>query len=138
MATIQRFEDLESWKNARLLSQEIWKVSNEGSFARDYKLKDQINAASGSVMDNIAEGFGRGGRLEFVNFLSIAKGSLDETKSQLYRAYDKEHLTQQQFKTLYMLADDAGKAIYGLMAYLNATTLKGTKFKDRTNPGNKG
>ena len=132
MATIRRFEDLEAWKKSRLLAQEIWRITNQGTFARDYKLKDQINGSSGSAMDNIAEGFGRGGRLEFVNFLSVAKGSNDETKSQLYRALDKEHIDRDKFDNLYGIADEAGKAIHGLIEYLNTTPIKGTKFKDRT------
>jgi four helix bundle protein len=114
-----------------LLALEIGKASSEGTFVRDYKLKDQINSASGSVMDNIAEGFGRGGRLEFVNFLSVTKGSNDETKSQLYRALDKGHLMKDKFDNLYALADEVGKSIHGLIEYLNATSVKGTKFKDR-------
>ena len=128
---IERFEDLEAWKKSRLLSQEVCRITSNGTFVRDYKLKDQINAASGSAMDNIAEGFGRGGRLEFVNFLSIAKGSNDETKSQLYRALDKEHITKEKFDSLYAIADEAAKAIHGLIEYLNASSIKGTKFKDR-------
>jgi four helix bundle protein len=124
MATIRRFEDLEAWKKSRLLAQEVWKASNNGTFARDYKLKDQINGASGSAMDNIAEGFGRGGRLEFVNFLSIAKGSNDEVKSQLYRTLDKEHITNEKFEDLYVLADEAGRAIHGLIDYLNSSLIK--------------
>jgi len=131
MATIRRFEDLEAWKKSRLLSQEVWKITCAGTFSRDYKLKDQINAASGSVMDNIAEGFGRGGRLEFVNFLSIAKGSVDETKSQLYRALDKEHISKEKFESIYSVADEAGRAIHGLIEYLNSSLVKGNKFKDR-------
>jgi len=132
MATIRRFEDLEAWKKSRLLSQEVMRITSSGTFVRDYKLKDQIKAASGSAMDNIAEGFGRGGRLEFVNFLSIAKGSVDETKSQLYRALDCEHISKEKFEVAYILADDAGKTIQGLIDYLNSSPLKGTKFKDRT------
>ena len=123
---------MEAWKKSRLLSQEVWRITSAGTFSRDYKLKDQINAASGSAMDNIAEGFGRGGRLEFVNFLSIAKGSVDETKSQLYRALDKEHISKEKFEAVYAFADEAGRAIHGLIEYLNATPVKGTKFKDRS------
>ena len=131
MATIRSFEDLEAWKKARLLSKEIWKVSQVGTLSRDYKLKDQINSASGSAMDNIAEGFGRAGRTEFVNFLSIAKGSNDETKSQLYRALDREHIDEENFNRLYALAEEVGKTINGLFEYLNKSNLKGVKFKDR-------
>lgn len=133
MATIKRFEDLESWKKSRLLAKEIWKATQTGTFSRDYKLKDQINNSSGSTMDNIAEGFGRGGRSEFVNFMSIAKGSNDEAKSQLYRAMDREHITGETFNKLYFLADETGKTIYGLMEYLNTSDIKGQKFKNRTN-----
>lgn len=128
MATIQRFEDLEAWKKSRLLAKEIWQATNQGTFARDYKLKDQINDSS----DNIAEGFGRAGRSEFVNFLSIAKGSNDEAKSQLYRAIDREHITKEKFDTLYAIADEAGKTIHGLIEYLNKSEIKGAKFKNRT------
>jgi four helix bundle protein len=131
VATIRSFEDLEAWKKARLLSKEIWKVSQVGTLSRDYKLKDQINSASGSAMDNIAEGFGRAGRTEFVNFLSIAKGSNDETKSQLYRALDREHIDEENFNRLYALAEEVGKTINGLFEYLNKSNLKGVKFKDR-------
>jgi four helix bundle protein len=131
MATIRRFEDLEAWKKSRLLAQEVWKVSNKGTFARDYKLKDQINGSCGSAMDNIAEGFGRGGRAEFINFLSVAKGSNDEAKSQLLRAKDREHITEEIFTVLYAVADEAGKTIHGLMEYLNKSEIKGQKFKDR-------
>ncbi len=91
MATIQRFEDLDIWKMARTLAEEVHELyTNHDVFSKDYRLKNQINGSSGSVMDNIAEGFERGGNNEFVNFLSIAKGSLGEVKSQLYRAYDRK------------------------------------------------
>jgi four helix bundle protein len=88
MATIRRFEDLNVWQKARDLSKVIYLKSIKGSFSKDFALKDQINAASGSVMDNIAEGFERDGRLEFIQFLSYSKGSAGEVRSQLYRAYD--------------------------------------------------
>src|SRR3954471_20147899 len=100
MATIKRFEDIEAWKLARELAKEVFKLTLIGRYSKDFKLKDQINSAAGSAMDNIAEGFGRGSRNEFVNFLSIAGGSLTEVKSQLYRALDREYISQQDFDRL--------------------------------------
>jgi four helix bundle protein len=81
MATITKFEDLEIWQKARILSKEIFEYLEQGNFKRDYKLIGQINAASGSSMDNVAEGFERGSKLEFINFLTISKGSVEEVKS---------------------------------------------------------
>lgn len=88
MATIKIFEDLEIWKLSRQLCQVVFDFTKREIFSKDYKLVNQINGASGSVMDNIAEGFDRGSRNDFVKFLCIAKGSSGEVKSQLYRAHD--------------------------------------------------
>lgn len=132
MATIKKFEDLDCWRKARELSKEIYKVTCVGKFARDFKLRDQINAAAGSSMDNISEGFERGGRNEFVNFLGFSKGSAGEVKSQLYRALDREYISQAEFEKLYLLADDTSKLVGGLMEYLNKSMVQGQKFKERT------
>ena len=137
MATIQRFEDLEAWQKARELAKEVYKSSAQGKFAKDFDLRNQINRSCGSVMDNIAEGFGRGGRNEFANFLSIAKGSADETKSQLYRALDKGYMSQQDFEKLYSLAVECGNKVGGLIQYLNKSNYTGPKFKGRTTPNKK-
>ena len=134
MATIRRFEDLECWKKARELDKEVYAVSSVGKFARDFEIKNQINAASGSVMDNIAEGFDRGGRNEFLNFLSYAKGSTGEVKSQLYRALDRGYIEQQTFERIYEVADSAANLIGKMMQYLNKSNYGGQKFKDRTEP----
>ena len=83
MATINRFEDLEIWQEARRLSKMIQKIATETDLKTDFKFKEQIKSSSGSVMDNLAEGFERDGNLEFRQFLSIAKGSAGETRSQL-------------------------------------------------------
>ncbi len=131
MATIRQFQDLEAWKKSREFSKAIWIEAHKGTFAKDYKLKDQINASSGSAMDNIAEGFGRGGRPEFIHFLSIAKGSNDEAKSQLYRALDRAHIDAPTFEQIYAIGDEAAKTISGLIDYLNKSEVKGLKFKDR-------
>jgi four helix bundle protein len=134
MATITRFDDLEIWKLARELAREIFNTySNCDHFSRDFALKDQINRASGSVMDNIAEGFERSGRNEFINFLSIAKGSCGEIKSQLYRALDRNYILQPHFEYLCNKADVLGKKIGAFINYLAASTYKGTKFKSRQN-----
>ena len=85
MATVQKFEDLEIWQLARELATHIFKLTQKGKLLKDFELKDHMNASAGAIMDNIAEGFGRRSRLEFVQFLSVSTGSADELKSQLYR-----------------------------------------------------
>ena len=92
MATIKQFEDLEIWQLARTLCQDIHNIIITTSLNNDYKLRDQINSSSGSIMDNIAEGFERSGKNEFRQFLSIAKGSCGETRSQLYRVFDEKYI----------------------------------------------
>jgi four helix bundle protein len=131
MATIKKFEDITAWQQARILSKNIYAISNQKPFWGDFELKSQIRSASGSVMDNIAEGFERGGRNEFIQFLGIAKASAGEVRSQLYRALDQEYISKERFDELYKMADDIGKMINALMGYLNKTDIKGEKFKDR-------
>ena len=128
MATIQRFEDLTVWQEARTLSEKIYHLTLIGTFSRDYELKNQINGSSGSVMDNIAEEFGRGSRAEFKQFLGFSLGSNSEVKSQLYRASDRHHLEVDLFKTLYDQADIITKRLISLMKYLGQSTYKGVKF----------
>src|SRR5215210_7381743 len=94
---IKRFEDVEGWKKARLLTRELYSVTMKGEFARDFALRDQIRRAAISVMSNIAEGFEREGNKEFRQFLSLAKGSASEIRSQLYIALDAGYLTQGDF-----------------------------------------
>jgi four helix bundle protein len=83
MATLKKFEEIEAWQKARLLAKEIFTISTETNLSKDFRFRDQVNAACGSIMDNIAEGFERGGKLEFINFLTIAKGSCAKVRSQL-------------------------------------------------------
>jgi four helix bundle protein len=133
MATITRFEDLEIWKLAREFAHSIFLTyTNSKEFYNDFGLRNQINASSGSVMDNIAEGFERGSRNEFVNFLSIAKASAAEAKSQLYRAADRNYMPQIEFEILYTKADILCKKIGSFMKYLNSSLYQGSKFKNRT------
>ena len=84
MAKIKRFEDIESWKSARKLTKQIYEITAAGEFTRDFGLNDQIRRASVSILSNIAEGFERGGDQEFLQFLSVAKGSCGEVRAQLY------------------------------------------------------
>ena len=129
MATINRFEDLEIWQEARRLSKEIHTVSVETDLKNDFRLKSQIKAFSGSVMDNIAEGFERDGNIEFRQFLSIAKGSAGETRSQLYRIYDCSYITEDKFETLKADYEKLSGRISNFITYLNKKDFKGNKFQ---------
>ncbi|WP_019990221.1 four helix bundle protein [Rudanella lutea] len=127
MATINRIEDLTTWQKARLLSMAIHRTTRSALFLDDLDLKRQIRRAGGSVMDNVAEGYGRGSRKEFIQFLGIAKGSSTEVKSQLYRSLDNEYITQLQFDSLYEQADEVGRLIDSLVDYLKTTERKGRR-----------
>lgn len=100
MASIERFEDLYAWQKARLMTQSIYRVTKQGAFAKDYGLGSQLQRASVSVMSNIAEGFERGRRAEFHQFLSTAKVSCAEARSLLYVARDADYLDEMTFKQL--------------------------------------
>ncbi|MDD2672698.1 MAG: four helix bundle protein [Syntrophales bacterium] len=128
MSTFQSFEEIEAWKKARQLTREIYDASNKDSFSRDYALRNQIRRASTSIMSNIAEGFERGGSKEFIQFLSISKGSAGEVKSQLYVALDQDYLDQGNFKRLISLVDEIALIIGGLMVYLRKSEMKGPKY----------
>ena len=125
---VQRFEDLEIWQEARELCKKIRGLTSEGEFARDFKLRDQIRSSSGSIMDCIAEGFERGGNREFVQFLSIAKGSCGETRSQSYRAFDYGYIVQSDLADLLERTLRLGKKITSFMTYLKNSNFKGPKF----------
>lgn len=131
MATITKFEDLEIWKEARRLSYVIFHYTNEELFAKDFRFRDQIRAAAGSIMDNIVEGFERSSRLEFINFLSYSNGSFGEVKSQLYRAKDQQYIKEEQFMESYAAHDKLASNIAGFISYLNQSEVKEQKFKDR-------
>lgn len=131
MATIKRFEDLEIWQLSRQLENKIFAITEKGRLSGDYKLKDQMNGCTGSLMDNIAEGFGRASRLEFIQFLSISNGSGNELQSQLYRCLDRKYITEPVFKELYELADLVCKKVSAFMSYLNKSVIKGQKFANR-------
>jgi len=127
MATIKRFEELEIWKEARLLCISIRTISNKPTFAKDYSLKNQILGSSGSVMDNIAEGYERDGMKEFLNFLYIAKGSLGEVRSQVYRSFDSGYIDQNEFNKLINNCLTLSSKIQNFIKYLRSTTYEGHK-----------
>jgi four helix bundle protein len=127
--TIKKFEELESWKKARRLTNTVYEATATGSFARDFGLKDQIRRASISILSNIAEGFERGGDKEFLQFLAVAKGSCGEVRAQLYIAIDQGYVSQPLFETLSDDAAEIGRLISGLMKYLCRSELKGSKYR---------
>ncbi|MCC4211483.1 four helix bundle protein [Leeuwenhoekiella parthenopeia] len=129
MATVKRFEDLQIWQEARVLAKEIVSIVQTTGLKENYKLRDQIVGSSGSIMDNIAEGFERNGNLEFRQFLSVAKASAGETRSQLYRVFDWQYIEEQELNRLTLKCESLSKQIAGFIAYLNKSELKGTKFQ---------
>ena len=113
----KKFEELPCWQKSRELCKAIYKLINLEKFERDYGLRDQIWRATGSVMDNIAEGFD-GSRKEFIRFLGYAQRSCGEVQSQLYRALDINYIDEEQFKSIYDLASECRKQIKGFRKYL--------------------
>lgn len=126
---IQKFEDILAWQKARELTKEIYSHSRTGTFVKDFGLRDQIQRASVSIMGNVAEGFDRGGDKEFIQFLSISKGSCGEVKSHLYVALDQQYIVPEQFNQLYNRADEVGRLLAGFMTYLKTSDMRGKKFK---------
>jgi len=129
MSTIHCFEDILAWQKARILCKKIYDFTRKNSFSKDFKLVDQIKGSSGSAMDNIAEGFERGGNKEFIQFLYISKGSAGETRSQLYRALDNEYISQTEFQQAYDLAMEVSRLLSGFINHLKNSEIKGEKFK---------
>jgi len=129
MSKVERFEDLKIWQLARELCQMIHKLTIKDQFSRDFKLVGQINGSSGSIMDNIAEGFERDGNKEFIQFLTFSKGSCGETRSQLYRALDYQYITQEEFDAAYKMTLEESKMLKSFIQYLKDSELKGNRFK---------
>jgi four helix bundle protein len=129
MSTIKRFEEMDAWKLARELCLKIGTLIDEGQLKRNYALINQIEASSGSIMENIAEGFERGTRAEFITFLGYAKGSCGEVRSQLYRALDRGYISIQQFDELYILSVRISAILQKFIEYLQKTPIKGMRKK---------
>ena len=129
MGTIERFEDLEAWKLARELTSLVYTCSGAGNFGRDFALRDQIRRASISIVSNIAEGFERDGDKEFLQFLSMAKGSCGEVRAQLYLALEQKYISDALFQELTTKAIQLSRVISGLIRYLRQSELSGKKYK---------
>ena len=134
MATIEKFEDLLCWQRARLLTKEVYKHLNIQKFkdlriAPDRGLCDQIQRASVSIMSNIAEGFERGTRQEFLNYLYIAKGSAGEVRAQLYVALDAGYLNIEIFKHLNNLVVECSRLIQSFINKVKVSEFKGLQYK---------
>lgn len=134
MGTFQSFEEIEAWQRARELTREIYTISAQGMFSKDFGLRDQIRKASVSIMSNIAEGFDRGGTNEFLQFLSIAKGSAGEIRSHLCVAHDQGYIDQETFERISAQAAEIGRMIGRLMSYLRRTKIRGAKYKSNPQP----
>lgn len=129
MSSIKRFEDLEIWKLSRILCNEIYEIIESTNLKSNYKLSNQIDGSSGSIMDNIAEGFERNGNREFIQFLSISKASCGETRSQLYRVLDRKFIDNERFEKLKFQTETISIKINNLIDYLSKSDYKGTKYK---------
>jgi four helix bundle protein len=124
----EKFEDLPVWQKARVLCKRVFEVTSEEPFKNDYKFRDQIKASSGSVMDNIAEGFERSGNKEFIQFLYVAKGSCGEVRSQSHRAYDSNYLPEVRYKDMIERTENLSGEIAGFISYLKKSGYKGDKY----------
>ena len=129
MATVDRFEDLVIWQQARRLSKEVYEITRLGDFRYDSRFVQQIRAAAGSVMDNIAEGFERDGNKEFIQFLYVAKGSCGEVRSQLYRAFDAGFINEETFTRMLNETLSLNKGILNFIKSLKSSAVTGTKYQ---------
>jgi four helix bundle protein len=131
---VNKFEDLEIWQSARQLAKYVGEITMNGSLPKDFALKDQMRRSSGSIMDNIAEGFERNGNREFIQFLSIAKGSAGELRSQLYRAADLGHIDSRTLEAMLQSVIAISQQTSRLISYLQKTHFRGSKFVDNPRP----
>lgn len=122
---IERFEDLVAWQKARKLAGRIYEITSEGDFSKDYGLRNQIQRAAVSIMSNIAEGFERSRPAEYAQFVSIAKASCAEVRSQLYLAWDVGYITREEITELMKDSREVGRILGGLRRGIEKR--KGTK-----------
>jgi len=116
---IRRFEELECWKEARILVRMVYDSINK-KFKRDYRLRNQATAAAVSTMSNIAEGFSRHSNKEFIQFLFVSKSSAAEVQSIYYVALDQNYISKENFEGVYNQAEKVSKLDSGLISYLSS------------------
>ena len=133
MATIKRFEDLVAWKVSRELCNKIGSLIDSEAFKKNFRLIGQVEGSSGSIMDNIAEGFERGTRAEFIVFLGYSKGSCGELRSQLYRALDRKYINKEEFEELYLMVVRISAMLQKFIIYLLKSDVKGLRKKEPLN-----
>lgn len=124
MGTIEKFEDIEAWQKARELTNEVYKITTNNVFSKDFNLKEQIRRASISIMLNISEGFARETDKEFARFLIIAHGSAAEVQSAMYIALDQKYVNENEFNELYKKTEDVSKMLSRFSKYLKNCDLK--------------
>lgn len=118
MGKFNSFEEIKAWQKAYQITISVYQATSNGSFSRDFGLRDQIRRASVSIMANIAEGHGRRTNSEFANFLNLARGSAAEVQSHLHIARGLEYIDQALFDELYTMLDEVSKMTFALARYL--------------------
>jgi len=118
MPTFSRFEDIQAWQKARLVTKQIYEITKNDAFAKDFGLRDQIRRSSVSIMANIAEGFARRSDKDFAHFLNISRSSVAEVQSHLYVAADQRYLNQFEFEKIYSLLEETSKMIFAIVRHL--------------------
>ena len=132
--SVQQFEDLAVWREARQRVQEIYRLTKTEKFSKDFDLRHQIQGAAVSIMSNIAEGFERGGNQEFIQFLYIAKGSCGEARSHIYVALDQQYIAEATADHLNKDLKRLSGMLRNLISYLRRSGMKGEKFKPSKPP----
>ena len=128
MADIRKIEDLRVWQSARAICKDVYVLTRKEEFEKDFRFVQQIRSAAGSIMDNIAEGFGRGGNKEFLQFLTIARGSIQEVLSQLYRAFDVGYITEDELEVVKQNVNSTAIMIHNLIEAIKKSDMKGSKY----------
>lgn len=128
VSKVYKIEDLRIWQCARTISKDIYTVTRRENFEKDFRFVQQMRAAAGSIMDNIAEGYGRSGTKEFIQFLYISRGSCQELISQIYRAWDVQYISEEEFLELKKQLDSLSVMIFNFIESLNKSETKGPKY----------